>query len=510
MVFFVLSRILGLLRDVIIAAQFGTSLDLEAYLAAFKVPDLLFNVMAGGALGSAFIPIYTRYLSQDDEVGAWRLASAVINWLLLLTISLSLLAAIFAPALTELLVPGFSPLQKALTASLMRWLLVSTVVFGLSGLLMGLLNAHQHFLAPALAPVIYNVAIIGGALFLSELLGVYGLALGIIIGAIGHLLVQLPALHRYGLRYIPTLALTDSGVLEVMRLMGPRMLGLAAIQLNFMWDAYLASGLAQGSYAGLEYGRRLMLLPQGIIAQSIASAAFPTFSTLAAKEDWQTLQETLTKSLRSVLYLTVPAALGLMTLATPIVQVFFERQAFNQDDTRLVVWALWFYTPGLIAHSVVEVLVRVFYALHNTKTPVFIGICSMGLNIVLSLTCLALFSGLGLAAYGGIAFASSIAIGVEMVWLMLKLPAQLGSLSLVNLWQPLKQIIFAGMIMSAILWGFVWLTSSITSWLVTPGGIILGCLIYGGLTLVWGLQEPVFVLTQVRRVLRSVIIPIER
>ena len=498
MVFFIASRGLGLLRDVVIAAQFGTSPALEAYLAAFRIPDLLFNVMAGGALGSAFIPTYSDYLSRDDQKGAWRLASAILNWLLLITLGISLLAAIFAYPLANTLVPEFSLAQKALTASLMRGLLVSTVIFGVSGLIMGILNAHQHFLSPALAPVLYNLAIILGALGLGPIWGVYGLVIGIVGGALAHLLVQLPALHHYGLRYLPILIPRDPGVREVARLMGPRMLGLGAVQLNFMWDAYLASGLTQGSYAGLDYGRRLMLLPQGIIAQAVAAAAFPTFSALASQKDWANLQTALTATLRSILYLTVPASIGLILLGRPIIQVFYQRSAFDETSTSLTLWALWFYTVGLVAHSVVEILARAFYALHNTKTPVLAGIMAMVVNIFLSLLLMSVFLNANLAAHGGIALASSIAIMGEMIWLMWMLRKQAGQLSLWPLAKPLGRILGAGAVMTLVLFGLRLLTVGLSPWLIVPLGIVVGGGVYGGVTYWLGSEEPKLIINKIR------------
>jgi putative peptidoglycan lipid II flippase len=500
MVFFVVSRLLGIGRDVVIANQFGTSPELEAYLAAFRLPDLVFNVITGGALGSAFIPTYTAFLSQNQQAAAKRLAAAVLNWVLLVTISISLVAAIFAyPLVDNIIVPNFSPAQKLLTAELMRWLLVSTVIFGVSGLLMGILNAHQHFLMPALAPVVYNVAIIIGAGWLGPQWGVYGLVAGVVTGASGHLLVQLPMARRYGFRYQLTLAPRDPGVRQVARLMGPRMLGIAAVQFNFLWDAILASGLTQGSYAGLDYGRRLMLLPQGIIAQAVAAAAFPTFSALAADEDWPALQTAFVGTLRSVLYLTLPATIGLIMLGQPIIALIFERNAFTAESTRLTAWALWFYTLGLVGHSAVEILTRVFYALKNTRTPVFYSLIAMALNIVLSYALLYGFQHFNWPAHGGIALASSLAVSLETVWLIAALKKQPGQLSLRALGQPLGRMGFAGAVMGLSLWAWQATMAGWSVWVVAPGGIALGGAVYVGLTYWLGSEEPVILWNKLRQ-----------
>ena len=276
MALFVISRALGLLREMVISHQFGTGGDLDAYLAAFRVPDILFQVVAGGALASAFIPTFASYWSQDNQPGAWRLASAIINLVLIITTGLAVLAAALAPWLVRIIIaPGFGPARQVLTADLMRLMLLTPVIFGVSGVLMGILNARQHFLLPALAPVLYNLGIIAGAISLAPTMGVYGLAVGVVAGALGHLLVQIPGLVRYGMRYTATLGLRDAGVHEVGRLMLPRMVGLAAVQLNFLVNTILASSLVPGSLAVLNYAWLLMLLPQGVFAQAVATAAFP-------------------------------------------------------------------------------------------------------------------------------------------------------------------------------------------------------------------------------------------
>lgn len=499
MVFFSASRVLGLVRDVVVAGQFGTNPDYDAYLAAFKIPDLLFNVISGGALGSAFIPTFTGYLARDDHAGAWRLASAIINWLLVILIALSALVSLLAPQLVSVVAPGFTdPAQRVLTATLIRWLMVSTVIFGVSGLLMGILNAHQHFLLPALAPVIYNAAIIAGAWWLGPIWGVRGLAVGVVAGALGHLLVQIPGLFKYGMCYRWVLAPADPGVRQVARLIGPRMFGLAAIQLSFIWDTILASFLTSGSLAGLDYGRRLMLLPQGIIAQAVAAAAFPTFSALAAQSDWDELQRAFTATIRSILYVTVPATIGLMLLAQPIIAMLYQRNAFNAESTWLTAWALWFYTLGLIGHSVVEILTRAFYALQNTKTPVLVGVASMGVNMLLSVALLNLFAAGSLAPHGGIALSSSIAVTLEMVWLIWALRRQPGGLSVAALGRPLAKIFASGTMMAGGLVIFLQFFGDGNPWLVAPAGITLGAIIYGIASLALKADEPMMVWRRLR------------
>ncbi len=499
MVFFALSRGLGLVRDVVIAAQFGTSPQYDAYLAAFKLPDFLFNVISGGALGSAFLPVFAGYLTKDDRRGAWELVSAVMNWLLLISASVAVLAAIFAPQLVRsVIAPGFTnPEQIALTVEIMRWLLISTVIFGVSGLFMGVLNAYQHFLLPALAPVMYNIFIIAGAWFLGPVWGVRGLAAGVVAGALAHLLIQLPGLAHFDARYLPTFAIHSDGLRQVARLMAPRMLGLAAVQFNFVWDTILASWLTAGSLAGLDYGRRLMLLPQGIIAQSVAAASFPTFSTLGAAEAWDDLQRAFVATLRGVIFLAIPSAVGLLMLGRPIVQLLYQRNAFDALSTQATVWGLAFYTLGLVSHSAVEILTRVFYALKNTKVPVMVAVASMLVNVVLSWTLMNVFARQGLAAHGGIALASSIAVTVEMVWLAALLRRLPGTLSLRPLLLPTLKMLAAGGLMALALWAVLRALENASPWVIAPVGIAVGAGVYAVAALLFKMDEATLIIRKI-------------
>lgn len=500
MALFVASRAMGLLREMVIARQFGTSADLDAYLAAFRLPDMLFALMAGGALGSAFIPVFADYLAHGDEPGAWRLASAVINWVIVLLSVAGALAALFAPTLVAAVIaPGFAPAQRALTAELMRWMLISTTIFGASGVVMGILNARQHFLLPAIAPVVYNAAIIVGAWCLGPTIGIRGAVVGVVTGALGHLLVQAPGLCQAGMRFTLRLAPRDPGVREVGRLMVPRALGLAAVELNHLVNVILASGLPAGSLAALNYGRLIMLLPEGVIAQSVAIAAFPTFSTLVARNERDELRRVLVSALHSVLYLTLPAAVGLIWLRAPLVSALLERGAFDARSTQATAWALMFYALGLVGHSIVEIVTRAFYALHDTRTPVVVGVAAMAANIALSLALMSLFGGLGWLPHGGLALANSLATLGEMAVLLVLIGKRLGGLESRRLLGALGRMGLACLAMLAGLVGIGGALAPLPAWLVSAGGIILGGGIYGLVTLWLGSEEPVALMEGIRR-----------
>jgi putative peptidoglycan lipid II flippase len=491
MALFVVSRAMGLIREIVISHQFGTSGDLDAYLAAFRLPDILFQIVAGGALASAFIPTFASYLAREDEVGAWRLASAVINLVLILTAALGVLAAILAPWLVRAVIaPGFEPERQVLAASLMRTMLVTPVIFGVSGVIMGILNARQHFLLPALAPILYNLGIIAGAVVLAPAMGVQGLAVGVVAGALGHLLIQLPGLVRHGLRYTPALGLRDPGVHEVGRLMLPRMLGLAAVQLNFLVNTILASGLVAGSLSALNYAWLLMLLPQGVFAQAVATAAFPTFSAQTARGQRDAMRSTLAATLRAVLYLALPAAVGLVVLRLPLVQLLFERGAFSDASTQMVASALALYALGLPAHCLVEIVVRAFYAMHDTRTPVAVGIAAMGLNIGLSLAFIQLFGSLDWPPHAGLALSNSLATTAEMAVLLGILRRRLDGLEGRQITNSLLRIGLSAAVMGVVAGVLAWLLEGNSAWLRGGLAIVAGVAVYGGVTLALGAPEP--------------------
>jgi putative peptidoglycan lipid II flippase len=425
MLFFVLSRLSGLAREIVIGAQFGTSAQYDAYLAAFRIPDLLFQLAAGGALGSAFIPIFSAYWLKEDKREAWLLFSRVLNLMTLVLVGLGAVAALFAaPIVRNILAPGFSAEQQALTAALMRVMLLGTVIFGASGLVMGALNATQHFLAPAAAPVLYNLAIIAAAFALAPIYGVYGLAIGVVAGSLAHLIVQLPVLARKGYRAQAVLSLTDPGVRKVALLMGPRVLGLFFVQLHFLVNTILASGLGAGALSALNYAWLLMLLPQGIIAQGIATVVFPTFSAQTAAGHTDAFRRTFERALRVVVFLAAPSAALLFVLRRPTISILLERGAFDTESMILVAYGLQFYVIGLIFHSMLEIIVRGFYATQDTWTPVSVGVLAMIGNIILS------FLLVGRLSFGGLALANSLATLVEtivLLWLFRRrLPSGLG------------------------------------------------------------------------------------
>ena len=457
MVAFSVSRLLGLVRQMVFALYFGTSPEADAYVAAVKIPDTLFLVVAGGALGSAFIPLFTQRLARDDREAAWALASSVINLLIAVLVPISLLCIVLAPWLVRVLVaPALSVEVQARTVELMRVMLVSPTIFGVSGILMGALNAHQHFLLPALAPIVYNLGLILGGIWGGMTpLGVMGPAVGMIVGAVGHLLVQLPGLRHFEARYVPTFGLNDPTVRKVGMLIAPRMLGVAAFQINMIVISNLASRLGSGAISALEYGWRLMLLPQGIFAQAVGTAVFPTFSTQVAEGQDQAMRGTLIRTLRLLMALTIPASVGLAVLGTPIIVLVFEGGEFDAVSTRNVSWALGFFAVGLVGHSALEILGRAFYAMHDTWTPAGAAIIAVLLNGVLGLVLPSLFERAGWMPIGGLALATAIAALVEAGLLVVRADQRLGGLDFISFARTAWRVSVASAGMAAVLFFFL-------------------------------------------------------
>ncbi len=489
MVAFIAANLVGLLRQIVINRAFGTSTVLDAYFAAFRVPDLLFHVIAGGALGSAFIPTFTGLLTKDDQPGAWRLASAAINWVLLLSTVLAALAAWMAPWLTKhILAPGFTPEQMALTATLMRTMLVSTVVFGVSGLLMAVHHSKHHFLSPALAPVLYNSGIIAGAVWLTPRWGIHGLAFGVLLGSALHLSIQLPMLRQYHGQYQLTMGFQNAAVHAVGRLMLPRALGLSVWQINFWVNTVIASSLPAGSLSALMIAFQVFTFPQAVIAQAIATAMFPTFSAQAARGETGEMLASLAASLRGALYLAIPATVGLWLLGKPLIAMLFQNRTFSERSTEMVTWALSWYALGLVSHSVVEIVTRAFYALRDTRTPVIIGLLAMLINVALSLIITNAFQAYGLPPHGGLALANTIATTLEMVGLLWLLRPRLGGLAAASILKSVFRTAAGAAIMMITL--RVWIAMAPTS-VVTLGlvGVMLGGATFWGTTALLGSEQ---------------------
>jgi putative peptidoglycan lipid II flippase len=413
---FAMAAAMGLLRNMVIARQFGIGADLDAYYAAFKLPELLFTIVAGGALATAFIPVLADHLGGDDLDSAWGLVSSILNLVILIVTALAVMAGVLAPLLVRhVIAPGFDPVTQAETARLMRLVLISTLVFGVSAVQTATLHGMQHFVLPALAPIMYPVGIMAGAVWLSPTLGVRGLAVGAILGALLHLSIQVPGMVRRGYRWRPVLGLRNGSVHRVAALMGPRVLDLATFHFMLLVTTNLGSRLGEGSVSALEWGWGFMQLPETMIGTALGLVALPTLAGLARRNDVVGLRSTLSGALRVVVLLTVPAAVGLILLGRPLLAVLYQRGAFDAAATEAVYIAVRFYAVGLVGHASLELAARAFFAQQDTVTPLIIAVGAALLDVALALS---LMRPLG---HGGLALANAIAISVEVVVLLLVL-----------------------------------------------------------------------------------------
>jgi len=490
-----LGQIAGLVRGMIVARTFGASPELDAFFAANRVSETLFLLVAGGALGSAFIPTFTGLLARDEKDSAWRLAAAIANAVTLTLSLLALLVALFAPQVVRYaLAPGLSddPQLFTLTISLLRIQLISAVLFGLGGLFVGILNAHQIFLVPALTPALYQLGIIFGALVLAPSMGIYGLAWGVVIGAVFYLLIQIPSVVKLTNWSLITdhfsLGLHDSNVRQVLTLMGPRLLGVAIVQLNFWVNTWLASQMVSGSVTGLYYGFSLMLMAQAVIAQSAAIAVMPTFSAQHALGQQDEMRSSLAATLRSVILLALPASLGLILLRQPLISLLYQRGEFDARAVEIVAWALLWYAAGMVGHSIMEILTRAFYAQHDTKTPVLIGTVAMALNVVFSLAFIKVFEFLGWMPHGGLALANSLATALEAIVLFIVMRKRLNGIEGSHILRGVIPSAAGAAAMSFAIWGWLTLGQNFSAWILAPVGVVIGGGVY--FSALWILRVP--------------------
>lgn len=483
MLAYLFGQLIGLAAKILIGGAFNAGTELDAFYAANRPSETLVMIMAGGILVSSFIPVFVKFLVKEDQRSAWKLASATANLILILMTILAGLTAAFAwPIVQYILGEGFTPEKQALTVDLLRIQTVSIVFFGISGLLAGILNSNQKFLMPALAPAMYQFGQIFGVLALAPSMGVYGLAWGVVIGSVLNLLIQVPSLLRLKGQYHPTLGLQNPAVGEVFRLMAPRMFGAAVVQL-MLWVNTLLASRFEGAVYALTLGFMMMYMAQAAIAQSVATAVMPTFSAQYAQGKLDDIRRTLSSALRGVILLSVPATAGLILLGTPIIAFLYQRGEFTSETTQMVVWALTWYTAGLVFHSTLEVLVRAYYAMHDTKTPVLVGAAAMTLSIAFSLLFSSLFTHLGWMPHGGLALAVSLSTALEVTTLLLLMRKRLNGIHGAEIAKGFGTAALGTLGLSVALIFWVQAAGSAPAALTALGGVAIGGAVYG-LTLV--------------------------
>lgn len=433
------SRVLGLVRDQVLAYFFGAGDAMDAFRIAFRVPNILRDLFAEGAMSAALVPTFTRSLAEGGKPAAWRLASNLISLLLLITGLVALAGIVFAKPLVSLYAGDFRdvPGKLELTIGLTRIMFPFLMMVAVAAAFMGMLNALHRFFIPALSPAMFNVGTIVCALTLVPLAShfavapILAIAAGTLVGGLGQAFLQWPALRREGFRYRPTLDLQDPWLRDIGRLMLPAVAGLAAVQINLFVNSWLATSLGTGAVSWLDYAFRLMYMPIGLFGLSIATASLPGISVHAAANNDAGVRESVSNGLRMMLMLNVPATVGLFVLATPIVRLIFEHGRFTPADTAATASALVFYAPGLVGYSAVKLMSRAFYALGNSRIPMLASAVSVATNVVFSLLVIRLLGHRGLAL--GTALAALTNAGMLLFFLRDRLAGLEGTRVLMTL-----------------------------------------------------------------------------
>jgi putative peptidoglycan lipid II flippase len=417
--FFFINKVLALVETMIVSRIYSDQVELlDTFNAANNLPDLLFALISGGALAMAFIPLLTEYLTTKSREAAWDLFSRVANFGFIVTGVFALLIAIFAQQIVDSeigIAPGFGEEQRILLSQLMRMNLIATMIFSISGLVMASLQANQHFMMPAIAPIMYNVGHIFGAIFLVPRYGIYGLVYGVIIGAALHLLVQFPMLFKFGFRWTPALDIRHTGLIEALKLMAPRLFTMAGIQLIFIARDNLASRLDQvGAVTSLTYGWMIMQVPETILGTALATALLPTLSELAAKQDWKKFGETVERSLRVLIALTLPIAAVMSAGINPLVRGVF---GFDESISSLLTWTTRAYLATLTGYVIHEVAVRAFYARKEPTIPFYAVIIRLALFLGIGIVGISLFPEIGAPIIALAELALLIEAIILLVWL---------------------------------------------------------------------------------------------
>lgn len=425
-IFTFLSRILGLIRDILIAGFFGSGMSADAFFVAFRIPNLLRRLFAEGSFSVSFIPVFTEYLQNRSRDEAFLLARVVLTFLVLILTIITILGIIFSPLIVRIIAPGFGGMGEkyALTVLLTRIMFPYIFLVSVLALFMGILNSLGHFAAPAMAPVFLNLSMIAALVFLAPSMGTptVGLAIGVIGGGILQLALQIPFLMDKGLSFAPKWNLWHPALKKIGMLMLPTIFGSAIYQINQLVGTLLASLLREGSVSYLYYADRLVQFPLGVFAIAISTAVLPSLSREAADGDLVRLKETLSYALRLTMFITIPAMIGLIVLRQPIIRLLFQRGAFDSDTTKMTAQALLYYSLGLWAFAALRVFVSAFYSLQDTKTPVKVAVVAMLANIVFSLILM------GPLKHGGLALALSLASTLQLIMLIFLLRKRLGGI----------------------------------------------------------------------------------
>jgi len=509
MVATLLSRVFGLARELVMASYFGARTQIDAYRVAFILPNLLRTLLADAAIGSAFIPVFSSYLAKGDKKNAWKVASSVINIMALILLTASLIGIIFSRQFVSILAPGFvhKPETMRLTIMMTQIMFPAVLFMALAGVVMGVLNSYEHFAAPAIAPILWNIFIIGAVVLLSPQMGVVSLAVGVALGSLVQFLFQLPFLRDRGVCYSFSFDWHHPGVREVGALLVPVIISLAAVDINTIVDTRFASSLATGSVASLGYAQRLWMLPLGVFAITISTVLFPTLSKQAALDNIKGLKESLSLGIRAIFLVVVPASVGLMVLGIPIIRLILEHGRFHARDTIFTASALFHYSLGLFAAGQLYLINKTFYSLKDSKTPMIVATLAIIVNyfgdwlmmIYIPVAAKALhlpssLSYLGLA-HGGIALSTSLVSMFSFFVLVLILRKRLNGIDGYKIVSSGVRVLIASIALGfAAFYSWYYLALFVgASWLgqllAISVAIIVGVLVYLGLLLIMRVED---------------------
>lgn len=495
----VLSRLLGYGRDVALYTLFGQNYITDAYQAAFSIPDFLYMLLAGGALSTAFIPVFSSYIvaGRDDE--AWESASVMFNYSLLILLFLIVLAYIYTGPLMNLLAPGIPNAYQDLAVVLTRIMFVQSLFMVLNGFAMGILNSYHHFAAPAWGSLVYNATIIVVGVFLVKPLGVAAFSIGVAVGAILNLVVQIPALRKVGLRYRFTLDYRNRGFRQILILMVPVLAGLGVGQLNLFVTQNLASGLGAGALSALRLAQRVANLPIGIFAISIAIAIFPTLSALKARGEIEPFKRAGSLGIRTVFLICLPASIGIIAIAEPLIRLLFQQGEFTSSMVTVTTQALIWYCVGTVAYAGTHVLSRSYYALQDTITPVAVAVLTIVCNIGFSLLLVEPMGHQGLAlAYSLAGFINLALLLVVLRWKVGRMDGRRITANLaISLGASLLMYTAVKILLNAML-KVLPFTEKLNLTVGVGCSVLAGVIIYSGIVYFFKLEETELVLKMIR------------
>ena len=465
------SRVMGLVREMVFANYFGAGFLYDAYLVGFRIPNILRDLFAEGALSAAFVKVFTDYQLKKSEAEAWQLASLVLNALAIVLSLVTILGIVLSPQLVGLIAGGFSPEKAALATTLTQIMFPFILLVAMAAVAMGVLNTKGRFGVPASASTAFNiVSLAAGLVFAYFLSGggwekstdenlipsvaaqwaIIGMAIGTLIGGAAQFVIQIPSLFAVGFRFSPKISFADEGVRRVMRLMAPAILGTSAVQINVLINTYFVSDI-DGGQSWLSYSFRLMQFPIGVFGVAIGTAAIPTLSRFAAQNDFKKFRETISSSINLVFLLTLPSACGLVVLGEPIIRLIYERGLFTASDTTMTAWALTGYTIGLTGYAAIKILSPAFYALDDAKTPMIISLCSIAVNGIASYVFREALMPYGFG-HVGVALATSSVALVNFFALAFLMRGRINGIEGGKILASFVKIAIAAAIMSAVSW----------------------------------------------------------